>query len=72
MHAFLSHFAVLYPVMHALSQNSFAVLYVLQAVTYAAAAAFSRNEDHASLAHCYLVSAFLHALFGACHLLFPV
>ena len=57
--------------MHAfLAQNSFAVLYVLQAATYAAAAAASRNEDHARLAHCYLASAFLHALFDACHLLF--
>ena len=51
------------------SQNSFAALYVLQAATYAAAAAFSRKEDHARLAHCYLASAFLHALLGACHVL---
>jgi hypothetical protein len=45
------------------------VIYILQAATYAAAAAFSRKEDHARLAHCYLVSAFLQALFGACHVL---
>jgi hypothetical protein len=55
-----------------LSQYPFVVLYGLQAVNYMAAAAFSRNEDHARLAHCYcyLASAFLCASLGVCHVLF--
>lgn len=53
-----------------LSQYPFVVLHVLQAVNYIAAAAFSRNEDHARLAHCHLASAFLCALLGVCHVLF--
>jgi hypothetical protein len=52
-----------------LSQNSFAVLYLLQAATYFAAAAFVRHEDHVKLTHCYLASALLHGLFGACHMM---
>jgi hypothetical protein len=43
----------------------FAILYVLLAAIYTAAAAFSLKQDHARLAHCYLASAFLYAVFGA-------
>ena len=52
-----------------LSQNSLAALYLLQAATYFAAAAFARSEDHGKLTLCYLASAMLHGLFGACHVM---
>ncbi|RBP08534.1 hypothetical protein DFR50_12516 [Roseiarcus fermentans] len=53
--------------LNTLSQNSVALLYLLQAATYAAAALFARREDHVALTQCYLASALLHGLFGACH-----
>ena len=52
-----------------LSQNSLVVLYILQAGTYGTAAAVSRRGDHAALTICYLASALLHGLLGACHLM---
>ena len=50
-----------------LSRNPFAVLYLLQAAAYLAAAAFARREDHGKLIHRYLASALLNGLFGACY-----
>jgi hypothetical protein len=50
-----------------LSQSPLAVLSLLQASTYLAAAAFARREDHDRLIHCYLASALVNALFGACY-----
>ena len=52
-----------------LAQNPVAVLYLLQAATYGAAAFFASREDHVALTHCHLASALLHGLFGACHAL---
>ncbi len=51
------------------TQNSAVVLYLLQAATYGAAAALSHGGDHGSLTICYLASAVLHGLLGACHLM---
>jgi hypothetical protein len=54
-----------------INQNSAVVLYVLQAATYGVAAALSYGGDHGSLSACYLVSAVLHGLLGACHVIHP-
>jgi hypothetical protein len=54
--------------MSLIAQNPIVLLYVLQACTYGAAAALVRRSDHSSLTICYLASAFLHGLLGACHL----
>ena len=51
------------------TQNSAVVLYVLQAATYGAAAASSHGGNYKSLTVCYLASAVLHGLLGACHLM---
>ena len=53
--------------LNALFENSFAALYLLQSATYSAAALCSHRGDHKSLTHCYVASALLYALFGACH-----
>ena len=45
------------------------VLYLLQAYTYGAAAFLSQRPDHRPLTICYLTSALLHGLLGACHLM---
>jgi hypothetical protein len=55
-------------ILNMLFHNPVVVLYLLQAVTYGAAAALSRRGDHAALTICYLTSALLHSLLGACHL----
>lgn len=51
------------------NRNSAVVLYILQAATYGAAAASSHGGHHESLTICYLASAVLHGLLGACHLM---
>jgi len=51
------------------SHNPPVVLYILQAGTYGAAAAFVRRDDHHSLTKCYLASALLHGLLPACDLM---
>ena len=51
------------------SHNPLVVLYFLQASTYGAAAAVSRHGNHGALCICYLTSALLHGLLGACHLM---
>jgi hypothetical protein len=51
------------------TQNSTVVLYILQAATYGAAAASSHGGNYKSLTVCYLASAVLHGLLGACHLM---
>ncbi len=51
------------------SQNSIAILYVMQAATYSVASVCARREDRVSLTYCYVVSALLRALFGACHVM---
>jgi len=56
------------PLAHAIS-SPLVVLYVLQGFTYAIAAGLSRHASHNDLRLCYLVSAFLHWGFGACHLM---
>ena len=53
---------------HAIS-NPLVVLYILQGLTYATAAALSRHAKHDDLCLCYSVSAFLHWGFGACHVM---
>lgn len=52
-----------------IAQNSLAALYILQAATYCAAALCSRREDHEALTYCYVASALVHTLFGACHVM---
>jgi hypothetical protein len=56
--------AIFYMLFH----NPIVVLYLLQAGTYGVAAALLRRGDHAALTICYLTSALLHSLLGACHL----
>jgi len=56
--------------LHALiAHNSITTLYLIQALTYTAASVCARREDHESLTYCYVVSALLHAFFGACHVM---
>ena len=51
------------------SPNPLVVLYLLQAITYGNAATVSRHGNHGALCICYLTSALLHGLLGACHLM---
>lgn len=50
-------------------QNPAFVLYLLQAMTYAAAAVLCRRAGHHSLTLCYAASSLLDGLLGACHLM---
>ena len=52
-----------------LYHNPPVVLYLLQACTYGAAAVLSPRSDHRLLTICYLTSALLHGLLGACQLM---
>ena len=51
------------------SHNPLVALYLLQAITYGVAATVSRHGNHDAICICYLSSALLHGLLGACHLL---
>jgi len=51
------------------TSNPLVTLYLLQGLTDAAAAALYRKANHNELRLCYLLSAFLHWGFGACHLM---
>ena len=51
-----------------LSYSPLVVLYLLQASTYGIAAALLWRGNHGALSICYLTSALLHGLLGACHL----
>jgi hypothetical protein len=51
------------------NHNSAVVIYILQAATYGVAAALSYGGNYESLCACYLASAILHGLLGACHLM---
>jgi hypothetical protein len=49
-----------------LTNNPLVLLYILQALTYGAAALLS---EHKPLIICYSTSALLHSLVGICHLM---
>jgi hypothetical protein len=48
--------------------NPLVVLYIIQAGAYGAAAAALRRGNHNALCICYLASAIVHLLLGACQL----
>ena len=56
------------PLAHAIS-NPLVVLYILQGLTYATAAALNWHANQKDLCLCYWASAILHWSFGAFHLM---